>query len=294
MKIQAIVTKDKVYITSDDGKGQLYYNVNTECSRLLYDGECPVPTYDNRWFSISKIPEKVEKKIAGIKTNYRWELKKGYPPTELMPAVLMSSPYGDESPYQEVCNLYTGVYDTLPDTVELVEVEWDIIAELPNYTMSSKRYKTSVVHTIDKITTPPVLLSEVPCKISGQELYKVIREHVKRNIDGRYARVTSDYDFSFTVMKSLRYNDPIPYKVTEGTGRKQKTVTKYNTHSEVRVFNMGDNSKGYGSWPEPITADNYDELEKKVDSYLRELMEEINKPLMVCPTYNGSGACIDK
>ncbi|MFK5882928.1 MAG: hypothetical protein QM489_01155 [Candidatus Izemoplasma sp.] len=44
----------------------------------------------------------------------------------------------------------------------------------------------------------------MPCEISSQDLYNIIRERVKQNINYENAAITSDYDFCFTVKRKLQ------------------------------------------------------------------------------------------
>lgn len=291
MKLIAIKTKDKVYI-SENTERKHYYG-HSQIQYFLFDGVMPKTTYTTDWYELSKWPEKVEKKQPGLRTNHRWELKSGFPVSELTPAVLKEDPTDEDGEYYDVSGLYTHKYDVQEDILVPLEIEWDIIADIPQYEIRNWKYKATTSYLVDKITTPAILLSEVPCQLGGRELYTVIREYVKRHINGEYARISSDYDFSFTVMKSLRYKEPIPYTTTTGSGKREKKVTNYRTKADVQVFNMGDSSKGYGAWPETIKASTYKELEEKVDNYLKELLEKINKPLVECPYCQGCGAILD-
>lgn len=287
IKLLAIKTKDKVYI-SDNTERKTYYSGGHNISPLLFDGKKCTGTYQNDWYQIDKWPEKVQKVVPGGKVNYRWKLKAGFPVSELMPEEIKDNPNDEDSEYNQVSGLYTVEYDTLPEVLEDVEIEWEILADMPQFTPQNPIY-TIQSNLIDKITTTPILLTERPCKVTGGELYRLLRAKLKQSIDGRYARITSDYDFSLEVKKCIAYHNPVKYTVTEGKGRKERSVTKWQSTKEVSVLKYGDGSKGYGSYPEAISADNYKELEQKVNQWLDDMLKLVNEPVKECPHCAGSG-----
>lgn len=291
MKLLIIKTKDKIYISSNLKYKESYYSAypDTTATQYLYDGIKAKSTFHNGWFELPSVPLKIEKLTPGKNINYRWELKAGFPESKLTPKLIKEDISDEDNDYWEVRGLYTRKFDTLPETLEPIDIEWEILAELPNFTLESPSLKSST-YLIDQITTPTILLSTKPCFIGGRELYDIIRSYVKQNIDGKYARITSDYNFSFDVQKSIRFAEPISYRIDQGTKRKSNYVTKYETHKQVSIFRMGDGTSNYPPFPATILGNNQDDLKEKVNIFLKELINVINEPLIECSCCKGTGA----
>lgn len=283
-KIIAIKTNNAVYI-SDNVEGKSYF------SSLLYnkkfDGEFPEKTYKAEWYKINNIPTKVEIREQDKQENVRWELKAGYPISDMMPASLNINPeYSDE--YEAVAGLYERKYDVIEGKWVEDELEMDVIADEPDFIMEPNKFPYTP-NLIAQITTNPILLPNKPCSLGGQHLYDIVRAAIKSRIDNRWARITSDYDFCFTVKKSLQMNIPKPYTVDIGTKRRPKLETRYITQKEVEVFEMAPKSyQNYTVIP-IIRGDNYKDLEKKINDYIDNIVEEINHPLKECSCCKGTG-----
>jgi hypothetical protein len=150
---------------------------------------------------------------------------------------------------------------------------------------------------LDRITTHPVLLPTKQCYLTKEESYKIIRNHVKTNIDPRYARVTSDYDFCFAVEKVIELHKPYEYTVNVNAAysrRKPKYEKRYNTTKSVKVYEVA--PKVYNSYPivEPFSGKDYDDLKKNIDEFLHNLMEMINEPVVECEHCKGRGVILNE
>lgn len=288
MKFIIIKTnKDGVFI-SDNVNNNGYFN--SQIGSLRFEGEEPIPTFHKDWFKISYVPSRVEKKGNNILINRRYELKAGYPVSELTPAIIPNDQFDTDD---DIAALYTLKYETQEGVWEKIEFECEIIAEELNFYVEKPKYSaTSSIMT--QMTVLPVLQTQHPVALSGKEFYRIIREHIKRNIDGRYARITSDYDFCLSVEKYLALAQPQKYTVDIGTKRKPNIQTKYNQNRAVKVFESS--PEGYSNYPtqQGISGKNQKDLEEKVDQYLEELMVAINAPLKECTNCNGTGCVIDK
>lgn len=290
MKIIAITTKDKVFI-SDNVENKSYHS--SQLSYLFFDGEKPQSTFRSDWYWIPKMPIKIERKKADTYENIRWELKEGYPESELTPKVIYDSPDDDDSSFYEVRGLYSEKFDVVPGNLEPIEVEISVISEQDNFEIVKEAFPVS--HTIlDQLTFNPVLLSTRPSKLSSDEFYKIVREYIKRNINPKYAEITSDYDFCFTVKKIVKLHEPKAYKVDIGTKRRPNYQTRYNQSKSIEIFQMA--PKAYQGYTviESMIGENYKDLEKKVNDYLKELIDKINEPVVECPNCKGHGVVFEK
>lgn len=149
---------------------------------------------------------------------------------------------------------------------------------------------------LDRIIFPKIILHNTPCRISSEESYEIVRGHIKRNIDNKVAKVRSDYNFCFDVVKIINIE---PYQVTrEYTPprcRKPRTSNRMVSSREVPVFEMTYSPYNYKGYTpiQAFEADTEEELKIQVDNYLAELMEVINKPLKDCPNCKGTGVITD-
>jgi hypothetical protein len=126
-------------------------------------------------------------------------------------------------------------------------------------------------------------------------VYKIVRDYVRTHIDGKYARITSDYDFCFDVCRKIGIK-PFTKRVSvRKTPRSQpKYVNQSVEHKEVKLFEMTYSPKNYSGYT-PIQgwqANNLKEMAEQVRSYLTELMDEINRPVQECSACGGTG-CVD-
>jgi hypothetical protein len=288
MKLLAIKTKDNFYI-SENIELRSYSNDNIPS--YLFDGEKAEKTLKQYWYSVKQEPKEIIRELPEKQVNTRWELKQGFPESELTPKILKSSPFDEESDYYDVCGLYQVKYETEKAGFEKIDFEIIIIAEDDNFKIIKQDFQVKY-NLIDEITIPDVLLPTRPCSISGKQFYDIIRRYVQHNIDSKYAKITSDYDFCFTVTKHLEYASPKPYKVDVGTKRRPNYVTRYNTHRDVKIFETS--PQGYSNYPtqEGISGSSYEDLENNIREYLSELIKKINEPAVDCECCGGVGVIL--
>jgi hypothetical protein len=95
------------------------------------------------------------------------------------------------------------------------------------------------------------------------------------------------------VKKKVHLAKKVPYQrdISRYGARKPKYITDYREIREIEVFEMthaNHNYKGY-TVIEGFKGNNVEELKENIDNYLRDLMEEINRPLSDCPHCLGKG-----
>lgn len=152
---------------------------------------------------------------------------------------------------------------------------------------------------ITKILTPEFALHDAPCSISSKQMYNIVRSFVKENYDRKEARITSDYDFCFTVKKIVHTK---PWnKTIFTTGKRNKMVEKQvvSTEKEVEFFQMtwdkAWQNKPYDKYTSisAIEADNLFDLKEKLDTYLNNLISVINAKVQECECCNGTGHLVE-
>lgn len=215
--------------------------------------------------------------------------------------------------YNEMRGMYKAVYESTPDVWTAQEFKVFVLQDIQIESFNSpvemtvkQRYdnyggketevdlRSIVTYSeLEALLTPEFLLHERPCYLSGEQVYKMVRAHVRNHINGMYARITSDYDFCFTVQRKVAIK---PYtsrtEIKNRSGRSYATP-KFNvqtvSHKEVKLFEMA--PKAYQSYPviEGWHARNLKEMAEQIKVYLDDLMAEINRPVQECSHCNGMG-----
>lgn len=148
------------------------------------------------------------------------------------------------------------------------------------------------ISEIQRAFTPAIAWHLGPCAISSETMYKIIRQHVKTNIDPKCAAVTSDYDFCFSVSRHIAVK---PYETKHSHKRTPRSrpvmVTKSVTYVDKPIFEMthaGRNYQGYTAIGN-FRGTSLKNLAEEIDGYLQALMEAINDPVVTCPVCDGCG-----
>ncbi|HHX69850.1 MAG TPA: hypothetical protein GX708_17615 [Gallicola sp.] len=289
--LSVIQTDDKIYIKDENN----YYSV---IPKLFFDGEKAETTYKKEWYVLKQMPEKIQQQTPDQRINIRYELKAGYPESELTPKVINYSSLYDTK-YEEVSGLYEMKYDTIKGELEDVEVKFNIIAKRDKFEFVKKEFDVKY-NLLDEINTHPALLDEKPCYIPSEKAYEIIRQYVISNLDGRYAQVTSNYDFHFEVKKKVKLAEPIPHtkNINENDRRKKpKWVTTYAENKLIPILNIKCSTKDttYGTdcfVPQPFSGKDYEDMVNKMNKYLEDLIQEINTPYEECPHCKGMGVIL--
>ena len=296
IKFVGIKAKDGIYI-SDNILGKSDYSYNSKIEKYKFDGKYGIKSYSKDWVLIDKVPEIVELTISAQNINQRYELKDGFPESQITPKVIVYNEI-DDYDFDGISGLYEYKFDLAPETFDVIEFEINIIDSIDNFKPVIQQYQIEN-GVLDKIMFHPVLLQTRPCKMSVDQSYKIIRDYIKKNINNRFAKITSDYDFCFTVEKIIDFNEPEEYQVDVNNinnyskrKRKPKMETRYRLNRRVKVYEVA--PKSYQKYPivEPFMGTSYENMMENVETYLNELIEEINKPLVDCPNCNGMGVII--
>ena len=291
LRFRIIDCVDYIYIQKGDGK------YNSSIYGLLFDGELPQDTFKSDWYKLDKVPTSITQSKPKLRQNERWELKEGYSSSELMPKLISRDEY-DSDQYEEIINCYKYLYDEVDDGFEEVEFTIDKIYEKKDFEFISNDYGATV-SSLTQIEYPSDIHQEMPCKLNSVQMMKIIKEHVKKNIDRNYATITSDYDFHFEVKKQIGLYEPYNQLVDTNNAwmnkrRKPKWVERIVSSKSEVILNMKDGTSptDYGKdcvVAPTIIGENYADLKVKVNKYLDELTAIINTPYCECPHCQGWG-----
>ena len=231
--------------------------------------------------------------------------------------------YAFTGSYASLVSLYQHDYTELPS--EIVPVGVDLVKlrdlHIENYETPSEMKiqvqdgnyggklqvqdlsKVAVFADIERMLTPEFLLHTRPCSLTSEQAYKIVRAHILNNIDGKVARATSNYDFCFAVEKIIE-TKPYTVKTEKFTSslrsyKPPRFTTATKTTKQQKIFEMtwkgAHHGGGYTGYTciEPWEANSLKELYEYMQQYLKDLMLEINKPVVECQHCNGLG-CITK
>lgn len=311
LTIYAIETPKGYYI-SDKPSNDSYSN-ETILKNKLYDGIKPLPSFKSDWVFIQNKPTKVSHFEKQPNANYRFILKDDS---------LVSSKLPLEIKREDACNkatcgeyvwkdewaMYSSLYELISDPMPEAEIidefnfvillSCDNITAPPDFEYRIKDRYDSYSHkdveqnisnrnlhhqALEKIIFPSLLIHNTPCELNTKDTFEIVRRYVKDNIDPKVACISSDWDKSFEVSKRLPITKPYQTSYTQ-KGRGRKSAVSYTTISEkkCKIFVMNDTSKSF-------TGISEEDLKNQLDTYLKNLMEDINEPLKECPCCKGSG-----
>ncbi len=317
--------------------GGSYYNSNTLASnRIVEINAIDVRNLPllNGWYCLGAELKDFKISKPALVKQMGWKLKNADIASDKIPLELdmqqLNTAWNDDLDetefngfYASIASLYEPKFETLPEEIVPAEVEVVKLRDLHvesynapsdmkvqlvdgNYAGKVQVVDLSTIAVfsdIERMLTPEFMLHTRPCSLTSQQVYKIIRAHVLNNIDGKVARVTSNYDFCFTVEKVIE-TKPYTTKKEQLTraGRSYKPprfVTGTKSTKQQKIFEMTwkgyKGNSGYDGYTciEPWEADNLQELYENMQKYLHELMQEINRPVVECLHCNGLG-CVTK
>ncbi len=305
--IIAVKTPTGYYITEETGNRWQPY----EASRLgayLFDGKVPEKTWSPNWLTVKQVPLTITYPYTTPPeiAYYRLidpSLESNKIPLELTADVCHDDPDTGLPVWNEniahLASLYEPVETPSEKVEEPVEFTFTVVCEVGTPLVAGVSAFSSVSvwkvkhRLIDEIMFPGIVLPMLPSQISSENMYVIIREHVKRNIDHDVATITSDYDFHLAVDKPIDLVAPEAYRVAVGKGRSERKETRYHKQRSVRVLQLvptaEDVRKFGGELVPSMEADNEEILKIKIEHYLAGLIQMINEPLVDCPTCKGLG-----
>lgn len=332
MKIQMIRSDVGLYISAEGG----YSSSTFRGDNFRFNGGevTAEPTWNTGWFLLRGIAEitSYEVKMKGGLVNPRWELKdKEDNPMELPEMVDKEEScewVGDDEYYWSIGSesivykhrfYYERVQDQQPDFWEAVELDVvdkgvlsvdhvdnfkDMKVNLytkQGFQSGSKELSLNGIarySELDKMLTPPLAIHNRPCTLTSKQTYQIIRDHVKTNIDGKYASITSDYDFCFTVKKNIRIE---PYthttEVKKRNGRsyaRPRFNTKGVEYKQAALFEITSSEDKYKGCTviDGFRGESLEDLATQIKVYLEDLMNTINAPLHECTNCSGMGTIL--
>lgn len=300
-----------------------YYKIN---NKELND------THSSKWFfieneteikSVSKKQSDITKYLFILKDQFEeaaklYDLKKvlneqdvGYSLDEDYDMVWTNEKYNKYiSFYKTETETIEGSYEEVEFTSEFLgDIEYSFEGKPENYTIrrtndqyvyneniiEEKLSKICSYSELEKMLVPEFLLHKRPCSLTSFQSYGIIRLYVKENINSKYATITSDYDFCFTVKKRVKiepYNVKRELKTNRGKSYKSPRFIHHTIkYKEIEIFEMTHSERRYSGYTviPGFKGDTLEDLINNIKCYLDELMEGINEPLEECKHCKGLG-----
>ncbi len=329
LKIVGIKTNKGYYIASANNIESNYLWSKPDISKLYFNGKQPKLTFDKMWWYVPDEITSVEQMVSQAPINKRYELKDKELCSERIPMVIAydnavrevdeDGYYVWYDAYKNYSSLYEFKQDEQPDALMAIDFDFEVIVELQideidaplamNYNVQrtqwahegTRVFSTSEIkhQIIDRIISPSILLHNKPCFLTSEQVYEILRQYIKENINPKVAHITSDYDFCFTVKKVVALSNPIErqQEILNGRGRSYKHPKYKRWHvvsREVECFEMTYSPKNYDRYtpiPGMEAKDEY-ELKEKLDKLCENTISMINEPLVDCPHCEGYGVIL--
>ena len=315
-KLQISIIKTdagKCFITDCKVNGGHDYDYHrTRIGGLRFDGAEAKPSFHKNWYEIPSYPSKIERLVTGQKTNRRYELKDHDLESKKYP---LTVPYEESESFDEglLSSLYKFAADDVPEYLSGVECDLVTLCEVENFrdapefnyptirkiNFSDEKYiitNQNIKHSlVDCIIQPEPLRANSPCEISSKEMFDIVRQHVKDNIKPELAKITSDYDFCFTVKKIIPLLEPQTYSYQDIFARTKKQRAKLHfktaTSKEIEIFQMTHDQSKYQGYTaiRGFKGSNEWELKEMIENFLSTLMDTIHSPIEQCSCCNGTG-----
>lgn len=272
-----------------------YNNYAIDLDQYLFDGEAPQKTYRQGWYQIKDIPKKVEKLVNGKTTIVKYLLNLNITPNAVMPQEVEPDFFEDEDNYY-LKEHYTAVKNQTESTKVAEEFKVNLYEQYDNFKPIKQEFEP-VYDLVSTIVTPGKFWTEIPCKIGPEASFKYIREYIKKHIDGRFARLSSDYDFCLTVQKRIPLSEPEEFTYFSlGRTKRAKTIEKKGLRDtrDLAIFEMAPKPYQSYSLAPTFEADTTNELHDKIQTFCKDLMEQINEPVKDCPHCKGRGIILNK
>ena len=257
-----VTSGNKIYVT--DVQTNKTWDVKRSCiDKFKFDGKLGKPTFSAIWVEIDKLPEQVS--VLSNKREIEYVLQEEFEHLNLSKTL---TPYGYINQPDQVQEMYDGVLkrEYVEETVidaEFVHMgEFDIKDpvkfdyELSNTYQDKARTIGRDAIKYDELGMmfmPSIARSNVPCRIEGKDLYRIIRKHIQTNIDGKVARITSDYEFVFRVDRVIQLNEPLLTRYVSAKGKKSEII---KTERLILIFEMAPTKKDNYSVVDDLVADN--------------------------------------
>ena len=320
LKITCVISNLGMHFTATGS----YYIKDNLSTKYKFDEKFAEKTFNRDWYFLPNKTSIEGVKILkdGIWINKRYELIEPSMESNKIPSVLTLEDVKLDNDhcwteYQHLSSLYEQKADKTPDTWEFIDFEIIKIVnvEIDNLNkpseMKVRRHKTQwdsdgiieeklkdiVSYTqLEKCLTPEFLRHKRPCFLTSKQTFDIVRLYVKENIDGRNAKVTSDYNSCFTVKKVIN-TKPWKNEILKPNLKSYRPPRFKNIETKlIDIFEMTHDKENYKKYTviKGFKGCDLEDLTGNIKEYLDELMNYINMPVSECAECEGCGHIFNK
>jgi hypothetical protein len=292
LDLVAIKKNDKYYLR-DKNK---YPSTFDDESRLRFDVD-RCESFSEKWLVFDALPTFAKKCIVGRNLLIGFCLKDGFQITDRTPTVLPSDAFDEDDDYDDsdyfhknadIRGLYDCEYEKLPDVWETVDLTIQFIDHDCEPLIKTKyKFATDFPHYIDH---HGVVRHKYPCTIKAVDVFKYITNAVKDDLP-EHCYISSDFDFHFAVDVRIPVLHEETHRVDKSSwnSRKPKWVDTPLREVQKCIINICTPNHGYGDVVVTVSADNYYDLEKKMDDIIQSYLDLLQTKPVMCPYCKGHG-----
>ena len=266
----------------------------------------------------------VERFFGATKRLSHWSLKQPELQSDLIPLTLSADAirgYDDDDDdevsgtHKHLAGLYEATYTDVPERWVPVDLEivsmgsWNIDnfrTDFPKVVRAEEKgFSAATAQQVDlssivvyddfmQLVMPDFLMYNAPCMLPATSFFSIIRHHLMAALDTRYAVLSSNNKEYLTVervVKTRPYSTSREQYTARGNSYRPPRFAKQNTdvkRETVYSISCGTRYDGHTKL-DPLYANNLDEMKSMIDKYLKELTDELNRPIQHCPHCEGTG-----
>lgn len=295
-----IHTPTGLYITKDSVDNS-DWSYGLYISNLLFDGRLPTKSWQQEWVRIDKVPVKVQKQDEEQLKIIGYELGDSYKSlaSDKLKDSIKVFEYEDLD--DKVQQFYQRITEKIPAKLTDVDFQFKHLCDVDDFNNLIPNNNIRVEHQlIDKIVFHPILLPIKKAKVSRTDAFNYIKKQVEAQVNRKYCSM-STYSWEIGISKTIFLEAPESYQYDVGK-RKHKYETRYKyTRSSPMITIYIDEShmkqykdKAYATVCPEFEGDTEQDVQNKMDEYVREIIEFTNKPVQDCPHCHGLGYVLSK
>lgn len=267
LDLVAIKKNEKVYVKE---KSQFDHRFSMNYIKLRFNAE-EIESFHKDWKVFSSVPTVVDEFRPGRESIIKYKLKDGFTVTNKTPKFMTKDSfkcYDEECDNPDIYGLYEPVHRQEPSEWCTVDMNIELIDSDCEPLLNPKyQYWVKFPGYIDKHM---IVQHKAPCFIKSKTAFEYIVNAVKKNIPD-HCYISSDYDFHFAVEVRV----PNLHKTPLINVTKNLIDISFKYHHGVPI--------------QDVNADNYYELEKKMDCIIQGYIDRMKPQIAVCPSCDGCG-----
>lgn len=292
LDLVAIKKNDVYYVREKDR----YPSAFPDSAYILFDVDRQ-ESFNDRWGVFDTLPTSAERCIVGRNNLIGYKLKDGFQTTEKTPRTLPPPAFEEHEDYDDpdyvyrnsdIRGLYDPEFEKLPDVWEPIDMEIELIDEdCEPLTNAKYKYKSDFPYYIQHHLA---VRHKYPCYIESANVFKYIVRAVKENLP-EHCYITSDHDFHFAVDVRIPLLHDETHRVDRSAwnAKKPKWAEVPLRDIQKTIIDICTPHHDYENVINDVHADNYHDLEKKMDGIIKSCVDLMLVKPVVCLHCKGYG-----